>query len=431
MLKKILFAFFLLGTVIYATEPTEENVAELYIATFNRAPDASGLNYWVKDSGLTLEGIAKSFFDQKETQEQYPEEYSNEVFIDKVYHNLFNRLPDAAGKAYWFAELESGNIDRSVYILAVINGSLGDDKVILENKTIVGLAFSEAGMNDVNEARGIMQGITADLTTVKEALDKYGLNLDNSGDNPGSGNPDEGVPGDDNPGNDNPDNPGGVTPPETTSKVGWYLRTVAKAQLSNGQVFEHNTAGVMGELYDSIDEKDSHDIASYGKAVFQVRLINEDLGEDVEYYSDYRKYEGVAKKEVWTFLIKNEYDTNLANASLKIDLEQMRNVFKKRGDTFFIEKLATQDDRRSQMVLIDVDNQKTYSYSELATANLGMDGKHTRTFRWVLGDIDQDDMAAPNEANTAGRIKATILEDKASSSDFQTRGTSKFGMPPE
>ena len=51
---------------------TREQVAELYVATFNRAPDAEGLDYWVNASGLTIEGIAQSFFDQPETQAKYP-----------------------------------------------------------------------------------------------------------------------------------------------------------------------------------------------------------------------------------------------------------------------------------------------------------------------------------------------------------------------
>ena len=34
---------------------TRQQVAELYVATFNRAPDAAGLDYWVNTSGLTIE----------------------------------------------------------------------------------------------------------------------------------------------------------------------------------------------------------------------------------------------------------------------------------------------------------------------------------------------------------------------------------------
>ncbi|WP_367278395.1 DUF4214 domain-containing protein [Sulfurimonas sp.] len=43
------------------------DVCKLYVATFNRAPDAAGLSYWVNNSGLSIEGIAQSFFDQPET----------------------------------------------------------------------------------------------------------------------------------------------------------------------------------------------------------------------------------------------------------------------------------------------------------------------------------------------------------------------------
>ena len=55
--------------VAQASEVTEQQVAELYVATFNRAPDAAGLAYWV-NSALTIEEIAQSFFDQPETQVQ-------------------------------------------------------------------------------------------------------------------------------------------------------------------------------------------------------------------------------------------------------------------------------------------------------------------------------------------------------------------------
>ena len=53
------------------TTPTQENVTKLYVAFFGRAPDQAGLNYWVTNSGLSLEGITQSFFDQQETKDKY------------------------------------------------------------------------------------------------------------------------------------------------------------------------------------------------------------------------------------------------------------------------------------------------------------------------------------------------------------------------
>ncbi len=169
MFKKILLSLLLLTAVLSATAPTQESITKLYVATFDRAPDASGLAYWLNDSGLTLEQIAMSFFDQKETQEKYPSGTATSLFIETVYANLFNRAPDAKGLEYWVAELDSGNISRSVFILAVINGALGDDAVILDNKTEVGLYFAKKGLDDTDLAKKVMAIVTADPQSVVDA----------------------------------------------------------------------------------------------------------------------------------------------------------------------------------------------------------------------------------------------------------------------
>ncbi|MBA1419969.1 MAG: DUF4214 domain-containing protein, partial [Epsilonproteobacteria bacterium] len=164
------------------TTPTLENTTKLYVATFNRAPDAGGLDYWANDAGLDLEGIAKSFFDQPETKEAYPADSSNTDFVEAVYQNLFNRASEAAGLEYWVAELDSGRIAKSTFILAVINGAqdteeFGNDATILTHKTTVGLSFSYAGFNDTTDAREIMLEVTDDEGTVTAALEGYGIEV--------------------------------------------------------------------------------------------------------------------------------------------------------------------------------------------------------------------------------------------------------------
>ena len=59
---------------------TQAEVAKLYVATFNRAPDAGGLSYWT-NSGMSIENIAQSFFDQSETQTLYPNGTANSSFF--------------------------------------------------------------------------------------------------------------------------------------------------------------------------------------------------------------------------------------------------------------------------------------------------------------------------------------------------------------
>ncbi|SFV63189.1 Chitinase [hydrothermal vent metagenome] len=175
MLKKILILVILLGTFLNAEAPTEDSVTKLYIATFNRAPDKAGLNYWVNESGLKLEDIARSFFDQEETKKRYPAEFSRADFIDAIYKNLFQRESDANGFDYWYDELSANNIDNSVFILALINGAKGNDAKILENKTEVGKAFIKAGKNDPIDAHLIMLHVTADKNSVVSTLYEFSL----------------------------------------------------------------------------------------------------------------------------------------------------------------------------------------------------------------------------------------------------------------
>ncbi len=173
-MKKSIFAFLsilmILITMLYAESPTKENVTKLYVATFNRAPDSVGLNYWLNDSGLILEQIAQSFFDQAETKALYPASISNRAFIKAVYSNLFNRDPDTGGWEYWEGELNSGHVPKSVFILAVINGAQGDDVVILENKREVGNYYTENGLNNLELAKEVMKNVDVSSESVAAAI---------------------------------------------------------------------------------------------------------------------------------------------------------------------------------------------------------------------------------------------------------------------
>ncbi len=170
MLKRYFLLLILGFAFLYAVTPMKENVTKLYIATFNRAPDAAGLDYWVH-SKMELEEIARSFFEQPETQKLYPPKIPNSEFIIAVYANLFNRLPDKEGAVYWQEALDTGEVEKSSFILTVINGALGDDIEILENKTTVGLYFAEEGYQSTTFAKSTISNISSDIKTVEEALD--------------------------------------------------------------------------------------------------------------------------------------------------------------------------------------------------------------------------------------------------------------------
>ncbi|MEA3491310.1 MAG: C10 family peptidase, partial [Campylobacterota bacterium] len=145
-------------------------IVELYVATFGRASDAAGVEYWA-DSLLTINQIAESFYYQPETQEKYPPGTTYEEFVDTVYLNLFNRLPDPAGRDYWVAALSSGKIKASLFILALINGAQDTDAVILANKTSVGEYYAFNELNDAALATLVMSDIDETEQSVEDAFE--------------------------------------------------------------------------------------------------------------------------------------------------------------------------------------------------------------------------------------------------------------------
>ncbi len=165
---------------------TREEIVEVYVATFNRAPDADGLKYWISDGTkdttefTDIVDIATAMLESTEVKEMYgdpsAEDFNREAFIIKLYDNILNKKVDGtdAGVKYW---VKSTDIPNAKMIIALINGAkaeTGDpkDSKTLTNKTEVGLKFADAGLNDVDLAKSIMKDVTNDDATVTAAEDK-------------------------------------------------------------------------------------------------------------------------------------------------------------------------------------------------------------------------------------------------------------------
>lgn len=93
-----------------------EPVARVYLATFNRAPDASGLAHWVGAyrEGVALDEIVQGFMSSAEYQTIYGQT-SNIEFITLMYQNALNRVPEQTGVQFWTSLLDSG-LPRSALI---------------------------------------------------------------------------------------------------------------------------------------------------------------------------------------------------------------------------------------------------------------------------------------------------------------------------
>lgn len=186
-------ADFNLATQVGIASLSAEEIAtfvELYIAYFNRAPDAEGLNFWGSAfaNGFSLESIATLFLDQAETRAAYPDSLSNLDFATQVYNNMLGRTPDQDGLDFWADALDSGGVTRDQFILEVLRGAKADpdssasqefidlqlgDRAYLSDKTDIGTYFAVIrGLSDVTEADSVMDlFIRGDQSSINAAFE--------------------------------------------------------------------------------------------------------------------------------------------------------------------------------------------------------------------------------------------------------------------
>ena len=143
-------------------------LTELYIAYFDRAPDAGGLLFWGTSlaNGVSLPEIAALFFEQPETQEKMPDDLSSEAFVTRAYTNFLERDPDEAGRDFWVAQLEAGTVSRPEFMLALIEGARAEtgspeDVRTIQDKGDIGVSFALInGLNNVDDAEAVMAAYT-------------------------------------------------------------------------------------------------------------------------------------------------------------------------------------------------------------------------------------------------------------------------------
>lgn len=103
------------------------SVAELYVGYFNRAPDATGLSFWIGalNSGTSLTTIANDFATSQEATSEFPSLSSGldatdaTSLVNSVYANFLDRSPDSTGLSFWMNELETGAVKPGSFILAI------------------------------------------------------------------------------------------------------------------------------------------------------------------------------------------------------------------------------------------------------------------------------------------------------------------------
>ncbi|MBK5224287.1 MAG: DUF4214 domain-containing protein [Acidimicrobiia bacterium] len=94
---------------VVSTSEATAQVRRLYLAFFERQPDASGSGHWVGQliNGLPLGAVSQEFVKSQEFRSTYGS-LSNDQFVSVVYRNVLDRGADADGHAYWTDKLNRG-----------------------------------------------------------------------------------------------------------------------------------------------------------------------------------------------------------------------------------------------------------------------------------------------------------------------------------
>lgn len=152
-----------------------QRLIELYVAFFNRVPDADGLAYWIGEmkAGKTTPQIAETFYNagvQFSSLTGFSASMSNSDFINVIYKNVLGRSDgaDQGGLDYWNAKLVDGSANRGSLVSTILDaahGFKGDTTWgwvanLLDNKIAVAKTFAiDMGLGYASSDDAIKQGM--------------------------------------------------------------------------------------------------------------------------------------------------------------------------------------------------------------------------------------------------------------------------------
>ncbi|MBQ5947640.1 DUF4214 domain-containing protein [Massilia sp. ST3] len=130
-------------------------IQELYVAYFNRPADPAGRDFWetvLEGNGGDLAPISAAFAASAEYKDEYDQLTVSGV-VTQVYQNLFGRAPDASGLAFWVNALNTRAMTVDTMVTFIAKGAQGSDKVAFDSKVVVASAFTNA-LNTPEEVAG-------------------------------------------------------------------------------------------------------------------------------------------------------------------------------------------------------------------------------------------------------------------------------------
>lgn len=161
------------------------DIEDLYVAYFNRIPEADGLNYWITQfkAGMSMKTMGDNFYNAAIAYADlthYSAQMSDTEFVNIIYQNTLGRKDgaDAEGLAYWTSELSTGIATRGSLVHTILgsahtfkgDATWGWVADLLDNKIAVANKFAvEWGLNYNSPEASITNGMhLAQLVTATD-----------------------------------------------------------------------------------------------------------------------------------------------------------------------------------------------------------------------------------------------------------------------
>lgn len=161
------------------TQASIDLAQQMYVAYYGRPGDPSGRNYWSRefDRSPSLDQVLSEFGNSQEYADNFGS-LTNSQLVSGLYEQMFNRLPESTGLAFYVDRLDRGVSTLANIAKQIADGAGGGDLVTLNNKIVVANAFTDhvqtRGVSyqasDIVSVSALLASVTSSSESVQAAL---------------------------------------------------------------------------------------------------------------------------------------------------------------------------------------------------------------------------------------------------------------------
>ena len=120
---------------------TRTDIQKLYVIFFNRPGDVDGLAFWTAQDDFRSVAVAMT---RSPEYVALHAGMSNTAIVTDFYQNIFERLPDAEGLAFWVDALDRGALDQAGLAVMLASVVQGKDGTVQAHKATLADSFTTA-----------------------------------------------------------------------------------------------------------------------------------------------------------------------------------------------------------------------------------------------------------------------------------------------